>query len=284
MNYLDIVTKELLPGLLTHGIKILAILLIAYVIHRLIVLFIEKLIRKITIPDALVSKEAEKKREGTLIRIFSTTTTILIWLIALLMVLDEAGFAIAPLLATAGIAGLALGFGGQYLIRDLITGLFIILENQYRIGDVIRIENASGLVEDITLRMTTLRDIDGVVHHIPHGEIRKVSNLSKNFSRVNLDIGISYNSNLDHVISVVNAVGEGLANDPIWKDQIFKPALFQRVENFSDSAIIIKILGETKPMRQWDVAGELRKRLIDAFEKEKIELPFPQRVIHHAKP
>ena len=177
----------------------------------------------------------------------------------------------------------ALGFGGQYLIRDLIGGLFIIMENQYRIGDVVCFDGTCGLVEDISLRMTTLRDLDGTVHHVPHGEIKKTSNLSKYFARVNLNVGISYNANLEQVISVVNKVGKELAEDSEWKEHILKPPQFLRVDDFGDSAIMIKILGETKPLKQWDVAGELRKRIKIAFDREKIEIPFPQRVIHQAK-
>ena len=130
--------------------------------------------------------------------------------------------------------------------------------------------------------MTTLRDLDGIVHHVPHGEIKRVSNLSKYYARVNLNIGIAYNSDLEKVIGVVNRVGKELAEDVQWKEFITKPPQFLRVDDFADSAIIIKILGETKPIKQWDVAGELRKRLKIAFDKENIEIPFPQRVIHSA--
>lgn len=203
------------------------------------------------------------------------------WLIAFMMIISEFGLNIGPVLAAAGIIGLAFGFGGQYLIRDVISGLFIILENQYRVGDVVCLGEKCGLVEDINLRLTTIRDLDGTVHHIPNGEIKSASNLSKYFSRVNLNIGISYNSNLEKVIAVVNKVGNDLSEDPQWKDQIKKAPQFLRVDDFADSAVVIKILGETEPLKQWDVAGELRKRLKIAFDKEGIEIPFPQRVVHN---
>ena len=271
------------PWFFDHGVKIVAIIIIAYLVRKFAGIFIEKIIRKIIISDHFLTKEAERKREDTLIRIFAVSLGILVWLLALLMILQETGIAIGPLLAVAGIAGLAFGFGGQYLIRDLISGLFIIMENQYRIGDVVCFDGTCGLVEDISMRMTTLRDLDGVVHHVPHGEIKKVSNLSKYFARVNLNISISYSSNLEQVISVVNKVGKELAEDLKWKEHILKPPQFLRVDDFGDSAIVIKILGETKPLKQWDVTGELRKRLKIAFDREGIEIPFPQRVIHQAK-
>lgn len=282
-NFFQKISQIIIPWLSEHGFRIILILLVAYIVGKFTGLIIERIIRRIIVPDSFLSKEAEKKREDTLIRILSTSSYILLWLLAILMIMQEAGFAVGPLLATAGIAGLAFGFGGQYLIRDLISGLFIIVENQYRIGDVVCFGNVCGFVEDISMRMTTMRDLDGTVHHVPHGEVKIVSNLSKEFARVNLNIGISYKSNLDHVIFVVNKVGEEMAKDPVWQALISKPPKFLRVDDFAESAIIIKILGDTLPLKQWDVTGELRKRLKIAFDKEGIEIPFPQRVLHMQK-
>jgi len=268
--------------LIDHGIKIAIILVIAYVLQKVGRVFIEKIIRKTVISNHFLTKEAEEKRENTLIKIFSGTFKVGLWIVAIMMILSETGINIGPLLAGAGIVGLAFGFGGQYLIRDVISGLFIILENQYRVGDVVCLDGTCGLVEDITLRMTILRDLDGTVHHVPNGVINKASNLSKFFARINLNIGVSYNANLEKVIEVVNRVGREMAEDPKWKEDFIKPPQFLRVDDFADSAIMIKILGETKPLRQWDVTGELRKRIKIAFDKESIEIPFPQRVIHQA--
>lgn len=272
-----------IPWLLTHGIKIVLIFAGAYIISKLTNKSIEKLVRVAVVSDRYLSKEAEEKREDTLIRIFSWTMRILILLIAILMTLQEIGISVGPILAGLGIIGLAVGFGGQYLIRDIISGFFIILENQYRIGDVVNFDGTGGLVEDISLRMTTLRDMDGTVHHIPHGEIKKVANLSKDFSRVNLNVGISYNSKLDHVIQIVNRTGYELSQDSKWKEFIIKPPQFLRVDDFADSSIIIKIVGETQALKQWDVTGELRKRIKIAFDNERIEIPFPQLVVHQNK-
>ncbi|MBU2103955.1 mechanosensitive ion channel family protein [Patescibacteria group bacterium] len=265
-----------------HGLRILFIVVLTFLIERFSGRLIARLVRRL-VKQGAHSKEAEEKRENTLIQVLSGGVSILVWIIALMMLLSEFGIAIGPILAAAGVVGLALGFGGQYLIRDLISGIFILLENQYRTGDVVCFDTTCGLVEHLSLRMTTLRDLDGTVHHVPHGEIHTVSNLSKGFSRVNLNIGIGYSSKLDHVIEVVNRVGKELAEDPVWKTQILKAPEFLRVEEFADSAIIIKILGETLPIKQWDVAGELRMRLKIAFDAEGIEIPFPQRVTHAAK-
>jgi len=267
----------------THGFKIAIIFIVAFFARKFSHIFVKKFIRKIIVSSLFRSKESERKREDTLIKIINSTISVVTILIAGLMILQELGVDIGPILAAAGIAGLAFGFGGQYLIRDIISGLFIILENQYRVGDAVCFGETCGLVEDISLRMTTLRDLDGTVHHIPHGEIKGVSNLSKEFSRVNLNVGIAYDSNLEKVIAVVNKVGQELSEDIEWKDLIIKPPQFLRVDDFADSAIIIKILGETKPIKQWEVTGELRKRLKIAFDKEGIEIPFPQQVVHKEK-
>jgi len=279
----EVINNIIIPWVMNHGPKILAIIFFVLLLKRFGKIFIEKIIRRVVCSDSIKEKESEKKREDTLIRIFSSFLDILIWILTVSMILQEIGIAVGPLLAAAGIAGIAFGFGGQYLIRDLITGIFIIMENQYRIGDVVCFDGTCGSVEDISMRMTTLRDLDGVVHHVPHGEIKKVSNLSKYFARINLDIGVSYNSNLEKVIKVINKVGEALAKDPEWRDDILKTPQFLRVNDFAESAIIVKIVGETKSLKQWAVTGELRKRLKMAFDKEKIEIPFPQRVVHQVK-
>lgn len=275
-------SEEIIPWLLDHGIKIIVIAIAAWLINKIVCRIIRRTVRIAVVRDENMSEEAERKREDTLIRIFTGASRILFIVLAVLMILQETGLQIGPILAGAGIAGLALGFGGQYLIKDIITGLFIILENQYRIGDVVKIDGESGTVVDISLRKTTLRDLDGTVHHFPHGSITRVSNLSKDWARVNLDIRIAYDSNLEHVIKIVNNVGNELANDPEYKNFIITPPKFLRVNDFADSAIIIKILGDTKPLKQWEITGEYRKRLKIAFDKEGIEIPFPQRVIHQS--
>lgn len=275
-------TDKLVPWLLSHGLKMLLIAAGAFILNKILNRVIDRAVRLAVIRDGTMTVEAERQREDTLIRIFNGAKGIVILVIAVLTILKEAGLDIGPMLAGAGIVGLAVGFGGQYMIRDIISGLFIILENQYRIGDVITINDKGGVVEDISLRKTTLRDINGVVHHIPHGEIKIVSNQSKDFARVNIDIGIAYRSDIEKVIEVVNKTGTELAADPYFGDLIISPPRFLRVNEFGDSAIIIKILGDTKPLKQWEVAGELRKRLKTAFDREGIEIPFPQRVVHTA--
>jgi len=280
---ISILQEQLYPWVLNEGWRVLAIIIATIIINRFSSVIITRFIRKIVVTKNHNSEEAEEKRENTLIAILVNSERVLIWVVAGMMILSELGVAIGPLMAAAGVVGIAFGFGGQYLIKDLISGLFIIFENQYRVGDVIKVGDAGGLVEDITLRLTTIRDLDGTVHHIPHGEITTVANLSKEFARINLNIGVSYDCDLEKVISVVNAVGDEMAEDSKWKDMILSRPQFLRVNDFADSAVEIKILGETKPLKQWEVTGELRKRIKIAFDKEEIEIPFPQRVVHNVE-
>lgn len=270
------------PWLVKSGPRILMILIGAFVLHKIVYRTVEKTVRVAVRGKHHISTNAEVQREDTLIQILTTTLRIAIIITAVIMILPEFNIQIGPIIAAAGVVGLALGFGGQYLIRDLISGMFIILENQYRIGDVIDIDGTDGVVEEISMRKTTLRDLDGTIHHVPHGEIKKVSNLTKDFSRVNLDLGISYNAELEKVIRVINTVGNSMAEDSEWSAAIIKAPQFLRVNDFADSSVVVKIVGETQPLKQWAVAGELRKRLKIAFDKEGIEIPFPQMVLHQA--
>ncbi len=282
-NFLQNFLDNFYPWFLDHGVRIIFIFLGAYLSRRFAGILIDKVVRKAVVSKGYLSPQAEKKREDTLIVVFEGGLKVIIWAAAILMSLAELGINIGPLLAGAGVIGLALGFGAQYIVRDFVSGLFVILENQYRVGDVICVGETCGTVEDLDLRTTVLRDLDGGVHHIPNGEIGKSANLSKDFARVNLDIGVSYLAKLEKVIEVVNQTGKEMAEDPQWKEDIIKAPEFLRVEDFADSAVVIKILGETKPLRQWDVTGELRKRIKIAFDKEGIEIPFPQRVVHQAR-
>ena len=280
-EYFENWSEMIIPWLMNHGVKIVFILVGGYILNKVAAHFIEKAVRIAVVSDQFSSKDAERKREDTLIQIFRLTSRIVIIAIAILMVLQEFGVMIGPILAAAGIVGLAFGFGGQYLIRDVITGLFILIENQYRIGDVVNIDGIGGLVENISLRMTTLRDLDGTVHHIPHGEIKKVSNMAKVFARINLNIGVAYDSDIEHVIRVINETGMDMAKDESLKELIIKPPQFLRVDELADSAIVFKVTGDVQPLKQWELTGELRRRIIHAFNREKIVIPFPQRTVHH---
>lgn len=264
-------------------VHIAVTVLVAIIVTRFGEMIIGKAVTKAVQPAKHKSKAEERKREQTITHIISGALKILVWPLTIISILGQVGIEIAPLLAGVGIMGVALGFGAQSLVKDVIAGLFIIMENQYGVGDVVNLDGTSGMVEDITLRKTALRDLDGVVHHIPNGTITRASNLSSEFSGINLDVGISYDSNLERVIDVVNEVGKGMARDLAWADKIIEPPAFLRVDDFGPSSIVIKITGKVEPLSQWDVTGELRKQLKLAFDKAKIEIPLPQTVIHQSK-
>ena len=280
MDYQNFI-QSIIPWLCSSGIKIIAILIGAFLINRVGRIFIDRSVRELVKPDLASPdyKEAEKRREDTLIKIFNNVLKILIVLVAVLSILPEAGVDITGFLAGAGVIGIAIGLGARSIIQDFLAGIFIILENEYRIGDVVCLDGTCGSVQDVTLRKTILRDMDGAEHHISNGSIKKASNLSKDFARINLNIGIAYDTNLEKVIEVVNRVGKTLAEDKEWKEDILEVPHFMRVNDFTDSAVMIKIFGETKPLKQWAIAGELRKRLKIAFDKEGIVIPFPQIVV-----
>ncbi|MFQ5860675.1 MAG: mechanosensitive ion channel family protein [Dehalococcoidia bacterium] len=267
-----------LGWLVTHGVRILLIAVIAFILIRLLRRvvpgYLERGILRGLARGSDQYEEAQK-RASTLTGVITGTLTVLIVVVALFMVLAELRLNIGPVLAGVGIAGIALGFGAQHLVRDLISGVLILLEDQYRKGDVAAVGGKIGLVEDVNLRRTLLRDLDGIVHIIPNGEITTASNYTKGFSRVNLNISVAYKEDLDKVFAVIDRVGEELAQDPYYGPLITQPPKALRVDAFEDSGIAIKVLGETRPIRQWEVMGELRLRLKKAFDQEGIEIPFP---------
>ena len=267
--------------LIAHGTRILIILVVGAVLWFALNRFLPPVVRRtVGRTKYKESKEGLEKRTNTLLAIFKAMGRVLIIIVVIMMVLDEVGVPIAPVLAGFGIAGVAVGFGAQYLIRDLIAGIFIIMENQYRVGDIVKVADITGLVEYITLRKTVLRDLDGIVHHVPNGEIRTASNYTRHFARVNLDISVAYGTDLDHAIDVINRVGLELAKDEKWRKVIKSPPQVLRVNKLGDSGIDIKILGDVKPMEQWAVMGQLRLRIKKAFDDEGIEIPWPHTKVY----
>ncbi len=270
--------KSILIWLTKSGLKIVGILiglLIVYQLSKLITRWVERFIPE---KDIIGATEA-KKRAYTLGNILRHALLILLSFIAIMMILGELGIQLGPLLATAGIGALAIGFGAQSLVKDVINGFFIILENQYRIGDVIKVGGVSGLVEQLSLRRTVLRDLEGIVHTIPNGEIKIVSNLSKEWSRSVIDIEVSYYEDIDRVIDLLIEIGKELEREESYKAFILEPLQILGVERFGESGIIIRMMIKTAPLKQWEIGRELRKRIKKAFDEKGIQIPFPHRVL-----
>jgi len=221
-----------------------------------------------------------EKRLDTLLSIMRSIIKIIVWLMIGMLILRKIGIDIAPIIAGAGIAGLAVGFGAQELVRDFISGFFMLLENQIREGDVAIVNGTGGLVERVGLRTIVLRDLSGVVHIFQNGKINTLSNMTKKWSGMVFDIGVAYKEDTDKVVKVIRQVAEKLGADPDFTNKILEPIEIFGVDQFGDSAVIIKARFKTKPIEQWGVGREFRRRLKKAFDEQGIEIPFPHRTVY----
>ena len=275
-----ITTQTIQTWFLEHGINNVIVLIVGVLLWLVLKKIIPPLINRVmSRPVEGESREGQKRRADTLQGVFLGLTKILIILMVVLIVLSEY-VSIGPLLAGLGVAGIAVGFGAQYLIRDLIAGVFVLMENQYRVGDVAKVADVTGLVEEVNLRKTVLRDLDGIVHHVPNGEIRVASNYSRHFARVNLDIGVSYGTDLDFAIEVINRVCQEMSEEEEWSKVLRTVPKVIRVNKLGDSGIDLKVVGEVKPLEQWNVMGQLRLRIKKEFDKEGIEIPWPHTKVY----
>jgi small-conductance mechanosensitive channel len=275
-----------LGGAIQAAAEVVAILVMVFVIMRLAHVFVRGTARAFLSREKLEGTAREltaieiKKRQDTIEILAVNVIRVFVVTIAALMILETGlGLDIGPAIAGVGIVGIAIGLGTQHLVRDYLNGALILMENQYAIGDVVRIAGVSGQVEDFTLRRTTLRDGDGTVHTVPNGEISVASNLTRVFGRVNVEIQVVYGTDVDKAIAVVNAVGRELADDPAWGARILEAPQVDRVSAFGDYGITLAILGKVRASEQWAVGGELRKRLLAAFNSNGIQMPQQQRVI-----
>lgn len=225
-----------------------------------------------------------KKRMATLEGLGTTVIRLFVLVIAVVMIMGELGLAIGPAVAGLGVVGIAVGFGTQSIVRDYFTGALILIENQYSKGDVVSIAGVSGTVEDFSLRRTTLRDLDGVVHTVPNGEIKVASNRTRVWARINLDVTIAYGTDVERATRVVDDVGRAMVADPDWRRRLMEAPHVERVEAMGEYGITIKILGLVRATEQWAAGGELRKRLLAAFATHGIEIPRPQRVVLAREP
>ncbi len=265
-----------LPGLLI-------IILVLIALSRFVKFVLSKL--KNTLISRAEKKEKEsvaetQKRITTLIGIIGGVVSILIWTMFIMIALNKFGVEIAPILASAGIVGVAVGFGAQELVRDFFSGFFILLEDQVRAGDVAIVNGTGGVVEKIELRTITLRDFSGVVHIFQNGKINTMANMTKEWSAMVFDIGVAYKEDVDEVMNVMREVGNELQQDEIFGSSIIEPLEVFGLDKFGDSAIVIKARLKTKPIQQWSVGREYRRRLKIAFDKKNIEIPFPHTTVY----
>ncbi len=268
--------------LLLTALRVLLVIGLAFALLSLTRLFTTRLEQRI-IARALGEREGAEefgKRISTLVRLIRQGLVISIGVVALLVILRDLGVEIGPILASAGIVGLAVGFGAQNLVRDVISGFFLIIEDQIRVGDVAVINGTGGLVEQINFRTTVLRDIAGVVHIFPNGTITTLSNMTHEWSAYVFEIGVAYKEDVDRVIALLEQVGAELR-----ADAKFGPALIADIEvfgldQFAESSLVIKGRLKTRPIKQWEVGREFRRRVKHAFDAAGVEIPFPHRSLY----
>ena len=275
--------KDFMDFLVVAGPRILITLLLFLILNIILkygLKALEHFISKKLLADIKETREELDKRIRTLISILRKIFYLILWGIAVMIVLSQLGINIGPIIATAGVLGLAVSFGAQSLIKDFISGLFLILENQVRLGDVAIINGTGGLVEAINLRTIVLRDLSGVVHIFPNGSINTLSNMTLGWSGYVFDIGVAYKEDTDRVSGIMYEVLENMRADEKYGPMILEPLEIFGVNDFADSAVIVKARVKTKPIKQWEVAREFRRRLKKAFDAHGIEIPFPHTSIY----
>jgi small-conductance mechanosensitive channel len=269
--------------LITTLPSLLVILILAFALLKGMNIFLHRMqplmLKYMQKGTELDTSEIEKRLD-TLMGIVRSIIKIIAWLMIGMLFLRKIGIDIAPIIAGAGIVGLAVGFGAQELVRDFIAGFFMLLENQIREGDVAIVNGTGGLVEQVGLRTIVLRDLSGVVHIFQNGKINTLSNMTKTWSGMVLDIGVAYKEDTDQVVEVIKQVAEEMRNEPDFAPLMIEPIEIFGVDEFADSAVIIKARLKTKPIEQWKVGREYRRRLKKAFDEQGIEIPFPHRTVY----
>lgn len=272
------------------AVPIAIVVVFAWVFLVLARQFLDRLIRRLIAREAAVGTAREltaaevERRIDTVSTLLNSLLRVLVGTIAVIMVLGKFNVDVGPAVAGLGIVGIAVGFGAQSLVKDYFNGVLILVENQFARGDVVRVAGVSGTVEDFTLRRTTLRDADGVVHSVPNGEIGVASNLTRVWAQINENVTVAYGTDIDAATQVVDDVGRAMAEDPEWQDRVLEAPHVVRVEALGEYGVTLKVFGAVRAEERWAAPGEFRKRLLAAFREHGIEIPRPQRVVLASDP
>lgn len=273
--------EKVLLWVTTAGLRIFVIA----IGMAIIILFVKRATARLgMLLQGTLPTPSQVKRADTLTHVVRDVARVAIIGVGVLLILSELGIHLGPLLAAAGIGGLAIGFGAQSLVRDVITGFFILLEDQVRVGDVVEIAGVAGFVEEVRLRTIRLRDLSGNVHVVPNGAIDKVKNFTYKFSYYLFDVGVAYREDVDEVMTVLKEIAEELRNDSDFGSDILEPLEMLGVDQFADSAVIIKCRIKTQPIKQWRVGREMNRRIKKTFDARGIEIPFPHQTIYWGEP
>jgi moderate conductance mechanosensitive channel len=281
VSYVSNFFDRSIEWLSTSGLRIVVIAIATFVLLALLKRAVGKLrgVLEGTLPS-----QAQFQRAHTLTHIVRDVARIVIFFVGVMMILSEVGIDLKPLLAAAGLGGLAIGFGAQSLVKDLISGFFILLENSVRVGDVVEIAGVSGVVEEIELRTIKLRDLSGNLHVVPNGVTDKVKNMTKDYSYYLFDIGVAYREDVDEVMEVLKEIAAELQADPAFGTDVLAPLEMLGVDQFADSAVIIKCRIKTEPIKQWRIGREMNRRIKKTFDAKGIEIPFPHQTIYWGEP
>ncbi len=258
-------------------VRIVLTVLVVIIVQIIVRNSISHVIHRLVRGHKYESRQEAMKREDTLISIFRTAAAVVLWGLGIIVILGQLHVNIGALMTGAGVIGIVVGFGAQNAVKDILAGIFVIGENQYRVGDIVSLSaggaNISGVVEEITIRITRLRDQDGNVHIVPNGSAGVVTNLSFKHANVNVNLGVSYSADIDKVEKIINQVGAEIASDEHWEKSTLEPIKFIRIDSFDSSAVTVKAVGKVKPGTQWDIAGEFRRRIKREFDKNGIDIP-----------
>src|SRR3954465_8388730 len=267
------------------ALRIVAIVVAALIALRVARVFVHRIVHALMDREATEGTSQDlsaveiKRRTDTIEALGVNVLYFVIVVVAAVMVLALLDYDVGPVVAGLGIVGIAVGLGAQSLVRDYLSGALILIENQFSKGDVVSLAGVTGTVEDFSLRRTTLRDLDGVVHTVPNGEVKVASNRTRTWARINQNVTVAFGTDIDEAIRVVEELGKTMADDPIWKRRILEPPRVERVESIEERGITLKILGTVRASEQWAAGGEFRKLLLEAFARNGIELPRPPQVV-----
>jgi moderate conductance mechanosensitive channel len=292
----DLMPNDLLAaavrGVLEPALQIVLILLLASLVLYLARRLIARSVAHAKDPDGTGSRlrrRTEPAEPGVVLRrtqradalgaLISSVVTAVVWVLAIFLILGEIGVHLGPLVAGAGVVGLAVGFGAQDLVKDFLSGVFMLAEDQFGVGDIVDVGEATGVVESVTLRTTRIRDVEGTLWHVPNGEIRRVGNASQQWARSLLDIGVAYDTDIDTAIEVIERVANAMAEEEGYRDQFLDAPDVWGVQNLGADAVDIRLVIKTQPGKQWAISRELRRRIKAAFDATGIEIPFQQRTM-----
>lgn len=274
---MGVLADPVLPILLIVAFALVLVRMVHVVVRQTLTAILDRAVLDGTAQE--LSAVEVRKRIDTLDALATNVLRAFILLVALIMIMGELNLNIGPAVAGLGVVGIAVGFGAQSLVRDYFNGALILLENQFSVGDVVSIAGVSGSVEAMSLRRTTLRDLQGSVHTVPNGEIRVATNRTRVWARIDENIQVAYDSDIDGVVEAVNRVGQDMYEDPDWRRRLMEPPAVLRVEAFGESGVTLKVLGMVRAGEQWAAAGELRRRILAMFGERGFEIPFPHRVM-----